>query len=315
VTKLRRQFIIIFIIILSLSIVVRATLADDPDPFADAAASSFGTLDSSNALGQPDEEYAIVAGPHGELVLDLGEGEEGTSDLILYYATMAIGLMPSVDFLDSEMNIIYNYTVPLEVSPVITNTVIPYDPTPLPAYTPYRFIRFNSLSLNAYQVDAIEAVTYLPDSDGDSLPDEWEHDNGLDPLDANDANSDPDNDGLINTEEFTYGTNPQAADTDDDCMSDGWEVEYGLNPLDSAGNNGGEGDLDEDGLSNCEEYIAGTDPTDADTDDDGISDGDEIGNGTDPNDPSDPFLPPASPPDNSEPGQITLLLPLILGGN
>jgi hypothetical protein len=46
-------------------------------------------------------------------------------------------------------------------------------------------------------------------------------------------------------------------------------------------------DSDSDGLSDHEEYIAGTNPTISDTDGDGISDGAEAGQGTDPNDAED----------------------------
>jgi len=36
---------------------------------------------------------------------------------------------------------------------------------------------------------------------------------GLDPIDANDANSDLDNDGLSNLQEYQLGTLPNCADT------------------------------------------------------------------------------------------------------
>ncbi|WP_339340201.1 PA14 domain-containing protein, partial [uncultured Oceanicoccus sp.] len=41
-----------------------------------------------------------------------------------------------------------------------------------------------------------------PDSDGDRMPDGWEVQNGLNPLDAEDANSDTDEDGLSHLQEF-----------------------------------------------------------------------------------------------------------------
>ncbi len=59
-----------------------------------------------------------------------------------------------------------------------------------------------------------------------------------------------------------------ALDTDNDGMPDDWEVQYGLNTSadDSAS------DLDNDTLTNLEEYNISTNPTLADTDNDGLSD-------------------------------------------
>ena len=64
---------------------------------------------------------------------------------------------------------------------------------------------------------------------------------------------DSDGDGLTDSEEETYGTDPDSPDTDGDGLTDGEEV----NTYD-------------------------TDPTSADTDGDGIDDGDEVKQGTDP---------------------------------
>lgn len=47
------------------------------------------------------------------------------------------------------------------------------------------------------------------DDDGDSMPDDYELANGLDPLDPADADEDADNDGATNLEEFEAGTDPQ----------------------------------------------------------------------------------------------------------
>ena len=49
---------------------------------------------------------------------------------------------------------------------------------------------------------------------------------------------------------------PIGDDSDGDSLPDVWEETYGFNPLvaDSVG------DLDSDGLSNVEEFTAGTDP-------------------------------------------------------
>jgi hypothetical protein len=67
-------------------------------------------------------------------------------------------------------------------------------------------------------------------------------------------------------------------------MPDVWEVSYGLNPFNPADL---AQDLDKDGLTNLEEFIAGTLPNNPDTDNDGVSDGAEVLAGQNPLDPKD----------------------------
>ena len=67
-------------------------------------------------------------------------------------------------------------------------------------------------------------------------------------------------------------------DSDGDGISDSFEIEFGLNTVvDDA-----DGDLDQDGLTNLEEFEAQTSPDNPDTDFDGVSDFDELQVGTNP---------------------------------
>jgi hypothetical protein len=112
---------------------------------------------------------------------------------------------------------------------------------------------------------------------------------------------DTDLDGLSDSEESGYGTNPNDADTDDDALNDFAEVStHHTNPTDSDSDNDGMSDGDEiemgtnpnqdnnisdtdlDGLSDAQEIQLGTDINDSDTDNDGFSDSKEVSLGLNP---------------------------------
>lgn len=123
-------------------------------------------------------------------------------------------------------------------------------------------------------------------------------------------NQDSDNDGLSDSLEKQYGSDPHSVDTDNDGVDDFNELNWlNLDPTSSDsnkdGNDDGTEDADEDGLSNAEEsklgtnpayedtdydflsdydevYTYKTNPTEADTDGDGVVDGTEVSNGSDP---------------------------------
>lgn len=73
---------------------------------------------------------------------------------------------------------------------------------------------------------------------------------------------DPDGDGLRFDEELELGLDPNRADSDGDGLDDGWEVAVGLAGNSAVGDDGADGDPDEDGWTNREERLAGTDPLD-----------------------------------------------------
>ncbi|MHA1733190.1 MAG: baeRF10 domain-containing protein [Promethearchaeota archaeon] len=113
------------------------------------------------------------------------------------------------------------------------------------------------------------------DTDGDDVPDLWEVTWHTDPLVA-DSGEDPDGDGLKNSEEYAFHTDPHSNDTDGDGLSDKEEIVTTETDPSKA-------DTDGDGLSDSQEYhIYHTDPNIVDTDGDGFSDGDEVEAGTNP---------------------------------
>ena len=71
---------------------------------------------------------------------------------------------------------------------------------------------------------------------------------------------------------------PLTGDTDGDGMPNGYEIANGLNPF----ANDTALDPDQDGLTNLQEFLRGTNPNDPDTDHDGLTDGAEVALGTDP---------------------------------
>ena len=117
------------------------------------------------------------------------------------------------------------------------------------------------------------------DTDGDGLPDWWEIQYGLNPL-LNDAGGDVDGDGVSNLAEYNSGGNPRVQerpsvvgmsgvflvdtggrtfDTDADGLPDWWEKLYFNDPRTA----NPVVDTDDDGITNRDEFLAGSSPVDA----------------------------------------------------
>jgi hypothetical protein len=137
------------------------------------------------------------------------------------------------------------------------------------------------------------AILNTTDTDGDTMPDLWETENGFNPnSNADGGASDADSDGSPNTQEYTRLTNPRDSDTDDDTLLDG--VETGTGTFVSASNTGTNpknADSDDDGLSDGNEVTTTlTNPNLKDTDNDGYKDAYEILWGTSPTNAASPAI-------------------------
>lgn len=89
--------------------------------------------------------------------------------------------------------------------------------------------------LKASIADLTGDGTIMGDSDNDRLPDDWEREH-FGSLTAQDADGDPDGDGINNAFELVVGTNPAAADSDGDGFSDFEEMHVGTDPLNAEDN-------------------------------------------------------------------------------
>ena len=120
---------------------------------------------------------------------------------------------------------------------------------------------------------------------------------------------DSDGDGVSDSLESYFRTNPKSNDTDKDGISDSEEIRGLSNPLVASSKPGSPapgGDEDEDGVPSSLESLYGLSPTNEDTDGDGFNDGEELVALTNPRDP------------NSNPGEsggpALSLAPGVAGG-
>jgi hypothetical protein len=138
---------------------------------------------------------------------------------------------------------------------------------------------FNNMEEYTAGSNPRNAASIPGDIDGDGLPDTWEQTNFLSL--AQGPFDDPDGDYTANDQEYTAGTNPNdrldfpETEVPADGMPDGWELAFFFET-----GRDGTGDLDEDGVSDLDEYLENTSPTEpesvinptGDADGDGLDD-------------------------------------------
>jgi parallel beta-helix repeat protein len=125
------------------------------------------------------------------------------------------------------------------------------------------------------KVDYVPFCGSIADTDSDGMWDEWEVQQFTN-LTVASASSDYDDDGLLDKDEFIYGTGPKNRDSDGDGVEDGLEVQVGMNPSLAGDYNL---DSDNDTYSNLREQISGTDPYDASSIPTVLADGDPLPSG------------------------------------
>ena len=110
-------------------------------------------LTPSNAVGAPDGAYADFRDIDTELVLDMGEGEEGTGELTLYFEMFDYGARVNVTFRDAELNVLYDTGIGLPGMTNIESVIYPYDSS-------YRYVYIESARTNQWSLDAVAAAGY-----------------------------------------------------------------------------------------------------------------------------------------------------------
>lgn len=128
--------------------------AQTPDVYADSVYQASNQVYlPTNAVGAPDQDRAEFIDLNANLILDMGEGEEGTGDLTLHFQLVQFGAMYNVEFLDEAFLRLHQSgsTFPLNTNQL----TVPY-----PLAQSYRYIKITNLDTEVWKLDAIAAQGY-----------------------------------------------------------------------------------------------------------------------------------------------------------
>lgn len=130
----------------------RPALAADGYANSISSSSAVSLVDPNNALGAPDGNTTGFEANSTFLVLDMGEGEEGTGDLVITQYLRDVGAMMTVTFYSDAWDVLLSHG---DFAPIGTTWTFAYSGT-----TPYRYVRIESVSDHPWSLDAVAATHY-----------------------------------------------------------------------------------------------------------------------------------------------------------
>lgn len=124
--------------------------AEESDFYADSVYSASNQVyQSENSLGEPDSVSTSFFDKDAVLILDLGESEEGTGDLTIYFSLLNFGAGYRIEFMDTDLIKVQTSanTLPLSTSE-LTITYL--------GGVPYRYVSITSTEEEVWKLDAIK---------------------------------------------------------------------------------------------------------------------------------------------------------------
>lgn len=159
---------------------------------------------------------------------DKGNWSLDQTGLLAVFAVPATQITQIEYFIDSDPGFDDGIDVPITAARDVTSSFLA-DTTGLAEGTHTFFVRSKD-SQGRYSPVYSTSFEISPDTDDDGIPDDWEI-TKYSSIDAYDALSDPDNDGLGMLAEFINQTEIFEADTDGDGLLDDEDLQKGLDPL------------------------------------------------------------------------------------